>query len=177
MSEPDLQQRGHLEAGADWQSLARSAAHANRAGGEEDEILRGLLVFLLDGMRYAIPVERVREIVRMRGITPLPHVPDEIRGVISLRGAVVQVVDLRLRLDLDGAGATRQTRIIVLHGEDGRVAGVLVDAVQKVVRVPEAEIRPDAAGQAEAVVEIFLHGEDFVSILDLDRILECRDAR
>ena len=61
MTEPDLQQRGQLEVGADWQSLARSAAHANRAVGEEDEILRELLVFLLDGMRYAIPVERVRD--------------------------------------------------------------------------------------------------------------------
>lgn len=174
MSGSESQERKQAEAGADWESLAHSAAHAKLGGADESEMLRELLVFLLNGTRYAISVDRVREIVRLRAITPMPHVPEEILGVIPLRGAVVQVVDLRLRLELESTAATRRTRIIILHGDDGRITGILVDAVQEVVRVPEDEIRPAAAGDGEAVAEIFLRGDDFVSILDLDRVMEFR---
>lgn len=155
-----------------WEALARDAAQ----GGEEEapELLHELLVFLLGDSPYAIPVDRVREIVRLRTMTPVPRVPKEIRGVIALRGEVVQVVDLRMRLGLDACDETRRTRIIVLHGEDDRVTGVLVDAVRDVMRVPDAKLRPATGGEGDAVTELFLCDDDFVSIIDLDRVLEFR---
>ncbi len=159
-------------AGGDWRSIARDAAT-----GREDEapvVLRELLVFRLSDSSYAMPVDRVREIVRLRAMTPVPRVPDEVRGVITLRGEVVQVIDLRMRLALATAEPSRHTRIIVLHGEDDRVTGVLVDAVREVVRVPEEELRPATGGEGDAVAELFLSGEEFVSIVDLDRVLEFR---
>lgn len=162
-----------LGAGNDWVSLARTAALGGRAD-EAPVILRELLVFLLGESQYSIPVERVREIVRMRSITPVPRVPSEVRGVIALRGEVVQVVDLRMCLGLPSPEAGRRTRIIVLHGEDDRVTGVLVDAVREVVRVPEDDVRPATGGEGVAVSELFLAEDDFVSILDLDRVLEFR---
>ena len=98
------------------------------------------------------------------------------RPALPLRGEVVQVVDLRLRLGLPAPEPGRRTRIIVLHGDDDRVAGILVDAVREVVRVPEDDVRPATGGEADAVSEIFLAGEDFVSILNLDRVLDfCGD--
>jgi purine-binding chemotaxis protein CheW len=159
----------------EWESLARRAA----GGRERDQtpvVLRELLVFTAGGSAYAIPVERVREIVRMRRLTPVPRVPAVIAGVIALRGEVVQVLDLRLHLGLAACETGRRTRIIVLHGDDDRVAGILVDSVREVMRVPETDLRPAMAGEGDAVSELFLSGEEFVSILDLDRVLELRGA-
>ncbi len=162
--------------GQDWESLARAAA-AGRDANEAPVIPRELLVFLLGDSPYGVPVDRVREIVRMRPITPVPRMPAEIRGVIALRGEVVQVVDLRMRLGLPTPEAGRRTRIIVLHGDDDRVAGILVDAVREVVRVPEDDIRPATGGERDSVSELFLSGDDFVSILALDRVLDFRGAQ
>lgn len=159
----------------EWESLARAAG--GRDAQEAPVILRELLVFLLGDSSYSIPVERVREIVRMRAVTPMPRVPTEIRGVIALRGEVVQVVDLRMCLGLPTPESGRQTRIIVLHGEDERVAGILVDGVREVLRVSEEDIRPATGGEGDAVSELFLSGDDFVSILELDRVLEFRGSQ
>jgi purine-binding chemotaxis protein CheW len=154
-----------------WDEIARTAARSGSTA-ETVELLRELLVFLLDGSAYAIPVERVREIVRLRRMTPVPRVPREVRGVIALRGEVVQVVDLRMRLSLAVSDPTRSTRIIVLHGDDDRVSAVLVDAVREVMRVSEEDIRPATGGEDDSVSELFLSGEEFVSIMDLDRVMD-----
>ena len=162
--------------GSSWESLARAAA-AETDANEAPVMPRELLVLFLADSRYSIPVDRVREIVRMRPLTPVPRVPSEIRGVIALRGEVVQVVDLRMRLGLPTSEAGRRTRIIVLHGDDNRVTGILVDAVREVVRVSEDDIRPATGREGDSVDELFLSGDDFVSILDLDRVLEFRGAQ
>jgi len=155
---------------ADWQSLARTAARSD----EEDELSlqRELLCLSVDATPYAIPVERVREIVRTRAITPMPRVPAPVLGVIALRGEVIQVLDLRRRLGLPPAEPTRSTRIVVLHGEDGRVAGLRVDAVTEVLRLPEEAVRPAAAGESDAVSALCEREGEFVSLLDLDRVMD-----
>jgi purine-binding chemotaxis protein CheW len=158
-----------------WDTLARTASTIRAGADEEAEVVRELLVFRLDGSAYAVPVERVREIVRARSMTPVPHVPPAIRGVIVLRGEVLQIVDLRMRLSLRVGEPTRSTRILVLHGDDDGVAGVIVDAVEEVARVPEEQIRA-AGGESDAVAELFLRDEVFVSILDLDRVLDFHAA-
>jgi purine-binding chemotaxis protein CheW len=158
-----------VSSGAPWHELARTAA-ARRADPAEAEVERELLTFVLADAPYAIPVDRVREIVRLCEITPVPRVPEAVLGVIALRGEVVQVVDLRMRLDLPHAGPSGTTRVVVLHGEDERVTGVLVDAVQEVLRVAEDSILP--ASDGTHVAELCTRGEEFVSILDLDRVLD-----
>jgi purine-binding chemotaxis protein CheW len=117
-------------------------------------------------------VERVREIVRIRPITPVPRVPTEVRGVISLRGEIVEVIDLRRRLDIEPVAPVRSTRIIVVHSENGKVAGILVDAVREVSRVAEDTIRPVSSAEVGAVESLCARGDEFVSLIDLDRILE-----
>lgn len=163
MSEPGTETAG-------WESLARAAAEPS--GAEEAVLQRELLCLALDGSPYAIPVERVREIVRMRAITPMPRVPAAVLGVIALRGEVIQVLDLRRRLGLPPVEAGRRTRIVVLHGEDGRVTGLLVDAVNEVLRLPEDAIRPAAPGESEAVAALCERDGQFVSLLDLERVMD-----
>ena len=154
-----------------WESLSRAAASGG-ASRDEATLLREFLTFSLAGDPYAVPVERVREIVRMRPVTPIPRVPAALRGVISLRGEIVQVIDLRLRLGLDAATPTRASRIIVLHGEDGRMTGLLVDAVTDVLRVTDEAIRSDGQGDAGHVAMLCVRGDQFVSVLDFDRVLD-----
>lgn len=160
-----------------WDDVARRAARrvAGRSGDEAPAELRELLVIWLDGDPYALPIERVREIVRLRPITPVPRVPDAVRGVISLRGEIVQVLDLRRRLGLppaDTEAGRRRHRIVVLHGDDGQMAGLLVDRVSEVLRAPADELRAPAAREADTVVALVPHGDRFVSLFDVDRLLE-----
>ena len=163
---------------APWEELAR-AASGRVAGASVEEAeaeLRELLVIWIDGDPYALPIERVREIVRLRPITPVPRVPAAVRGVVSLRGEIVQVLDLRRRLGLPEAGPDadrRRHRIVVLHGEDGQLAGLLVDRVSEVLRAPAAALHPPgAARESDSVVALVPQGERFVSLFDVDRLLE-----
>jgi purine-binding chemotaxis protein CheW len=160
-----------------WDDVARRAAGriAGRGGDDAGAELRELLVIWLDGDPYALPIERVREIVRLRPITPVPRVPDAVRGVISLRGEIVQVLDLRRRLGLPPADLEterRRHRIVVLHGEDGQLAGLLVDRVSEVLRAPADGIRAPAARESDTVVALVPHGDRFASLFDVDRLLE-----
>lgn len=154
----------------EWERLARSASLSDDSD-QQPELLCELLTFVLDDALYAVPVERVREIIRLREITPMPRVPDCVVGVVALRGEIVQVIDIRTRLGLAPRETTRRSRIIVLHGDDDRVTGVLVDGVRDVIRVAHDEI--DATtGAGGAVSELCRRGETFVSIVDLDLVLD-----
>jgi purine-binding chemotaxis protein CheW len=152
-----------------WDVLARAAAAREQPAAAR--ALRELLVFELDGAPYALPIERVREIVRLRPITPVPRVPPPVLGVISLRGEIVQVLDLRQALGAACAAPTRRTRIVVVHGDAGEVAGLLVDTVSEVLRVPESELRPPPGDTAAFVSAICLRGDRFVSLLDPESVL------
>ena len=156
-----------------WENLARQAS-VDSEDQESAVLLRELLSFRLDESPYAIPVERVREIVRLRDITSVPHMPSWVLGVVGLRGEVVQVVDLRMRLGIAANEATRSSRVIVLHGDDDRITGILVDTVDQVLRVSEDAIRPAAGAELNAVIELCEREGEFVSVVDLDRVLELR---
>lgn len=152
-----------------WQDLARRAAERRNAEIESIAV-RQLLTFVLDGSPYAVPVERVREIVRVRPVTPVPRVPSDVCGVISLRGEILEVIDLRLRLRLRAGPSERASRIIVVHAADGGAAGLLVDGVTDVLSVPEDALR--AAGpESENVETLCVRGDRFISLIDLDRVL------
>lgn len=161
-----------------WDALARDAAAAEMTGRDDQELLHELLLFEVGETAYAVPIERVREILRMRPVTPVPRVPEVVRGVISIRGEVVEVVDLRRRLGLPPVDTDRRTRIVVVHGFDGRVTGLTVDRVREVMRIAEESIRPSAEADADNVSGLCKRGEEFVSMLDLDKVLtiERRDG-
>lgn len=154
-----------------WESLAREAARGRDPASAAVRAQR-LLRFDLAGTPYAVPVDRVREIVRMRALTPIPRAPAAVRGVISLRGQILQVVDLGLRLGLAARPPDPASRIVVAHDGDGRVAGLLVDAVAEVLPVAEQALCPVPPGDSRAVEALFLQNDRFVSLVDLDRILD-----
>lgn len=159
---------------APWDQIARQAAE-RRAAPAPAEVLRQLLCVRVEGSPYAVPVENVREIVRVRPITPIPRTDRCVRGVISLRGEIIQVIDLRLQLGLPPVAAAKANRIVVVSTDDGRIAGVLVDEVREVLRVPEAAIGSSAGDAQGIVAALCTNGSEFVSIVDPARLLEVGD--
>lgn len=88
---------------------------------------------------YGIPILKVKEIVASRDVTPLPGTPPSVRGVISLRGAILPVVDLRVKFGLPPKAFDKRTSIVILdltwEGE-ALALGVIVDAVREVQAIP-----------------------------------------
>jgi len=154
-----------------WAEIARAAARGVQAATDSEE-LRQLLVFRIGETPYAVPVESVREIVRIRPITSIPRVVAHVRGVIALRGEVIQVIDLPLRLGLPAAELSRASRIVVLSGDDGQLAGILVDAVIEVMRVSDDDFLPPSGGESGLVESLCARGERFVSLIDLQRVMD-----
>jgi len=152
-----------------WDVLAKAAARAREVLGEA-ALVRELLRVEVGGEPYALPIERVREIVRMAPITKVPRAPELMLGVISLRGEIVQVLDLRRALGAAASAPTRRSRIVVLNGETGEIAGWLVDVVNEVLRVPEAELLLPPGDASELVTAICVRGDRFVSVLEPDRM-------
>jgi purine-binding chemotaxis protein CheW len=136
------------------------------------------LSFFLGGEEYATDILRVQEIKGWDTVTRVPYSPDYILGVINLRGAIVPVIDLRVRFSLENAAFDSATVIIVVHvaGTRGeRVVGIVVDAVSDVYSVAEDSIQPppDVMGSVD---HLFVTGlarleDKLVIILDIERLV------
>jgi len=132
------------------------------------------LVFKLAAESYGVPVLAVREIIRLCPITPVANMPPHVRGVINLRGVVLPIVDLGVRLGLPGTEPTARHVIIVAQvGE--RAAGLLVDSVSDILSVEEQSIQPTpdvASNLARTFVRgvIAMDGR-MISVITLDHVL------
>jgi purine-binding chemotaxis protein CheW len=132
------------------------------------------VVCVIAGERYGIEVGRVHEIIRWTATTTLPGADQSFNGVLNLRGRVIPVMDMRQRLGLPRVDPTRQTRIVVADADGARI-GLVVDAVEEVVRVPAEAIEPAptfTAGEAlEHMTGIARIGDGLVVVLTLERLL------
>lgn len=112
--------------------------------GAGDKVMRDrragkYLSFELAGEEYGVKILKVREIIGVMSITPVPAMPPHVRGVINLRGKVIPVLDLRLKFGMQAAEQTSETCIIVFSVLD-RLMGCVVDRVSEVLDIHEAEI-------------------------------------
>jgi len=103
------------------------------------------LTFRLGDEEYAVEIACVREILRAPAITEVPRAPEPILGVILVRGEVIPVHDPRRRLGLPAAPPTKGARVVICDAGEGP-AGLLVDAVSQVVRLPPSAIEPRPQG-------------------------------
>jgi purine-binding chemotaxis protein CheW len=103
------------------------------------------LTFLLASEAYGIAVRNVREIIRHQPITPVPQMPDFVKGVVNLRGRVIPVLDLRVKVGLK-AEFTERTCVVVVQipSQSGgaRQMGLIVDGVEEVANFSAADIEP-----------------------------------
>ena len=124
---------------------------STRRGRKTDDWQQELLAFDLGKETYALDILRLRGIVTRRPATEVPRAPDYLLGIVSLRGQIVPLIDLRLRLGLPATPPTRATRILVVD-QAGESFGLLVDSVRQVVRLrdDEMETRPPALAGRES---------------------------
>jgi purine-binding chemotaxis protein CheW len=115
----------------------------------EADGVRELLGFELGPDHYALPLSCVREIVRVPAVTEVPRGPDDVLGVISVRGAVTTLVDLRRRLRLAEQALSSKTRVLLVDRGD-EVVGLLVDGVLQVYRLRDDEVELSTVLGAEA---------------------------
>ena len=140
------------------------------------------LTFVLGGEMVAIGILCVKEIIEYGHLTVVPMMPECIRGVINLRGAVVPVVDLGSRFGKRSTDLTRRTCIIIVEVEcDGerQDIGVIVDAVSEVLEIRQDQIEPTPAFGARIRTD-FIHGMGkvdgkFVIILNANAVLSLDD--
>ena len=158
---------------------------ANQPAGKPIEsAIAQYLTFTLDGGRFAIDIERTREVLAFTSATKVPRTPDFMRGVINLRGHVVPVIDLRLKFGLPRTERTVNTCVIILEIEvDGSatILGALADSVQEVIELSSDQLAPPprigTRINTDYIRGIGRREDHFVMILDIDRVLTAEEIR
>lgn len=138
-----------------------------------------LVVFRLHNEEFGVEITDVREIVKPRHITRLPHVDDYIKGVTNLRGEVIPVICLRKRFGIASQEDTQDTRIIMLEVNNSMV-GFIVDAVTETLRLPESAIEPppsNIAGlRADYLAGVGKLENRLLILLEVDKILTSEES-
>ncbi len=137
------------------------------------------LTFILRDEGFAIEIAKVREVLDVTTMTRIPRMPDYLSGVINLRGNVVPVMDLGLKLGMESIRHTKNTCIMIVElVVDGNIVemGVLTDSVQMVLDLPAADIeavpRMGTNLNTEFIKGMGRQAEDkFLIILDIDKVL------
>ena len=140
---------------------------------------RQYLVFSLCGETFALAIQGVKEIIEYGQLTEVPMMPDLVRGVINLRGAVVPVVDLAVRFGRAPTEVARRTCIVIIEiesqPEQTQVIGVIVDAVTEVLDIPPQDIEPPpsfgARIRSDFIEGMGKVGGKFVILLDMGHAL------
>lgn len=149
-----------------------------------------LVVFELAGEAYGVNVAQVQSIIPMQEIVTVPGAPPFIEGVVNLRGTVVPVIDLRHRFNLalpengqidDGDSKRKKKPVIVIAELDDLLAGLVVDKVTEVTKIPEAAIEPPSP-LLTSVDTTYLRGigkfnERPVILLDLARVFSLNEQQ
>lgn len=143
------------------------------------------LTFSLANESYGIPVLKVREIITMLDITMVPQMPSYVKGVINLRGKVIPVIDLRIKLHLPEAPISDNTCIVVVQiaGNAGEFknVGLIVDSVEEVANVAHEDLEPapDFGGMVdvEYILGMAKIKGSVKSLLDIEKIISSEDVR
>ncbi len=160
--------------------LAASEGLPELIGPVYQEMVNEYLAFTLETELYAVPIERVREIVKVPSLTEVPRARAEVLGVMNLRGEVIPVYDVKPKLHLSQqpalvrgpADVPRAARVVLLRDDLGD-AGILVDSVSQVVKLPAASLEqaPAAAESSSAVAGIGRKSNQLYIVLDVQEVL------
>ncbi|WNG28351.1 purine-binding chemotaxis protein CheW [Cystobacter fuscus] len=152
---------------------------------EASETSTQYLSFILAGEEFALGILQVKEIIEYDTVTRIPGAPVWVRGVFNLRGSVVPVVDLAVKLGLPPATVTKWSCIVVVEvklGGEQLVLGLLVDAIGQALELQPSEVVPPPSFGAPVHVDYLLGmglpaGEKkFVLLMDLDKVLSAQEV-
>ena len=133
-----------------------------------------MIDFSVGERQYGVDIRKVREVIRIEEITPLPHAPSFVKGVINLRGDVIPVIDLRQKLGLEAARGSTAERLIVVEIEE-KLVGMIVDSVSHVVRVRAGQLEPAPSWlvglTGDFVTGVVRQDEKMTVVLNVETIL------
>lgn len=141
------------------------------------------IVIKIDDEQYGINIKFIDNIVRMQQITRVPQVDDYLKGVINIRGEIVPVMSVRMKMGLAEDEITKNSRIIILKTEAGDLVGIIVDQVNQVLTLAENNIEKvrydDKKSKSNAT---FVNGVGhyeggLVSILDLEAVVSEKEVK
>ncbi len=140
------------------------------------------LTFSLDREEYGIGILKVKEIIGMMRITPVPQTPEFVKGVINLRGKVIPVIDLRLRFGMESIAYNDRTCIIVveINTDSGRIhTGIVVDSVSEVLNIKSSDIEDTPTFGTKLNTDYILGmakmGGGVKILLEIDKVLSTQD--
>jgi purine-binding chemotaxis protein CheW len=146
---------------------------------DQKELLQ-LVSFKIGDEEFGVDILSVQEINRMSQVTKVPNTPDFIEGVINLRGRIIPVLDLRVKLGMARKEHGKDTRIVVVELK-GQTIGFIVDEVSEVLRVPKeiTEAPPDMIGgvNSDYITSIGKLEDRLLIMLDLEKILSTSDFK
>ena len=129
---------------------------------------------------FGVHIHMVQEIVRVPEITVVPEMPSFVEGVINLRGKIVSIVDLSKRLKIDGAKRAKSSRILIVE-VDNKVVGLLVDAVNAILRIPPESIEPApdivTSVGTEYILGVGKLSDKLIILLDLKNVLRPEEIK
>jgi len=141
-----------------------------------------LLTFSLGSEGYGVSILKVKEIIGMMEITPVPRTPEFIKGVINLRGKIIPVMDLRVKFGMEEKEYNERTCIIVAEVDikgTQKLLGVVVDMVSEVVTISDDQIEPPpeygTAVEHNSILGIGKIKDRVVIILDIDEVFVCEE--
>lgn len=119
-----------------------------------EEPVREVLAFEINDEKYALPLAAVREILKVPPVTPVPRADRAVLGIISVRGRMTTLFDLRRLLAVPERRQTKATRVLLVD-TGSEVMGVLIDRVLHVVRLKQSEVEPAAVVGSELSEHVF----------------------
>ena len=155
----------------------------NQIAGKEsqnsEKEVKQYIVVQIGSEKYGIDISYVDNIVRMQKITRVPKAQVYFKGIINLRGEIVPVMSLRLKMGLEDDNFTSASRIIILKFEDKGSLGVIVDEVCEVVNLSDDQIENNnissSHGKDSFINGIGSNGEQLISLLELGAIVDEKD--
>jgi len=140
---------------------------------QSDDIVQ-LVGFIIGEEEYAVPILAIQEIIKPFPWTRVPQVPKYVVGVFNMRGAVIPLIDLRLKFGLPALKQGDETRFIVMrHGDD--IAGFVIDRLTMAIRIKKTDIgpAPDTINGDDTMIDGVGKQEDkIITILKVDKLLE-----
>lgn len=136
------------------------------------------IVIKIGEEQYGIDISYIDNIVRMQSITRVPDVQSYFAGVINIRGEVVPVMSIRLKMGLEPDEYTNKTRIIIVKLENNAPIGLIVDEVKEVVTLDETtidEVIRDSKVDETYINGIGKNGDTLISLLELSAVISEKD--
>ena len=149
-----------------------------KTSGKKESLVAGqYLTFKLQEEVFAVDISQVREVLELDKVTKVPQTPEMMRGVINLRGAVVPVIDMRLKFGMGETEKTVNTCIIIVEislDEETTLIGALADSVQEVIDLNEDQIEPPPKIGTRLNTDLIRgmgkRDGEFIIILDIEKI-------